>query len=113
MNIPERPDHPMYELLHMDKIEEFNQRRAGGEKFDLRGLDLRAMDLRGLDTDGISLSGSYLKDTDLRGLDLSHVHLEGASMRGAKVSGTLFPRELEATEILLSLETGTRLRYGT
>ena len=78
MGVPVRPDSPMYELLHGDKIDEFNERRAAGENLKLQGLDLRAMDLRGLSTDGISLAGSYLRGTDLRGLDLSNVGMEGA-----------------------------------
>ena len=48
---------------------------------------------------------------DLRGQDLSETCLDGASIRGAHVSGVMFPKELLATEIALSLEHGTRMRY--
>jgi hypothetical protein len=36
--------------------------------------------------------------------------MEGASIRNAKVSGTLFPKNLRAQEIRLSLDHGTRMR---
>ena len=111
-HLQERPDHPLYQLLHLEKIEEFNERRAAGEAFDLRGINLRSMDLRGLNTHGLSFTDSYLRGADLRGLDLSHCHMEGASIFEAKISGTLFPRELSADEILLSVTMGTRMRYG-
>ena len=111
-HVPGRPDHPLYQLLHLEKIEEFNKRRAAGEAFDLRGINLRSMDLRGLNTKGLAFTDSYLRGTDIRGLDLSHCHMEGASIYEAKISGTLFPRELSADEIRLSVSMGTRLRYG-
>jgi len=38
-------------------------------------------------------------------------NLEGASIHGAQISGTLFPKELNAQEILLSHQQGTRMRY--
>ncbi|MFO7636044.1 MAG: GNAT family N-acetyltransferase [Clostridia bacterium] len=41
----------------------------------------------------------------------SETRLDGASINAAKVSGTLFPRELSAEEITLSLLHGTRMRY--
>ncbi len=52
-----------------------------------------------------------LRHGDMRGVDFSHTNLEGASINGAKISGTLFPKELRAEEILLSLQHGTRMRY--
>ena len=110
---PERPDHPLYQLLHQENIEEFNRRRAGGETIDLRGVNLRSMDLRGLDTNGLSFTDTYLRSSDIRGLDLGHCHMEGATIFEAKISGVLFPRELSADEIRLSVTMGTRLRYGT
>ncbi|MCH7574898.1 MAG: pentapeptide repeat-containing protein [Candidatus Marinimicrobia bacterium] len=112
-NVPERPDHPLYQLLHLEEIKEFNKRRSAGEPFDLRGINLRSMDLRGLNTQGLAFTDTYLRSTDIRGLDLSHCHMEGASIFEAKISGTLFPRELSADEIRLSVTMGTRLRYGT
>ncbi|MDD5719677.1 MAG: pentapeptide repeat-containing protein [Candidatus Krumholzibacteria bacterium] len=102
---------PMYQMLRVDDTKGFNARKAQGGTCDLRGVDLRGLDLRGLDADGLDLSGSYLRDADLRGVDLSQVHLAGCSFYGAKISGTLFPAELTAEEIRLSVELGTRVRY--
>ncbi|MCP4643398.1 MAG: pentapeptide repeat-containing protein [bacterium] len=102
----------MYHLLRDDKIAEFNQRRAGGESFDLRGTDLRGLDLRTIDPQGLDLSGTYLRHADLRGLDLRETNLEGASLLEALVSGAYFPPELSPDEISLSLNHGTRLRYN-
>ena len=110
---PERPDHPLYQLLHLEEIEEFNRRRANGEIIDLRGVNLRSMDLREIDTNGPVFPDAYFRSTDIRGLDLSHCHMEGATLVEAKISGALFPRELSADEIRLSVTMGTRLRYGT
>lgn len=45
-------------------------------------------------------------------MDLSSAKLAGASIHGAKISGVYFPVDLSADEILMSLEHGTRLRYG-
>ena len=49
----------------------------------------------------------------IRGLDLSQCNLKGASIHGTHISGTLFPKELSAQEILLSHQQGTRMRYET
>ncbi|MFT7291307.1 MAG: hypothetical protein ACI97Y_000357, partial [Pseudomonadales bacterium] len=43
----------------------------------------------------------------------SHSNLEGASIAGAKISGSFFPDRLQASEILMSLNHGTRMRYST
>jgi uncharacterized protein YjbI with pentapeptide repeats len=108
---PQKKDDPMYRLLRDGSIAEFNTRRAGGESCDLTGCDLRGVDMRKLDARGLDLSDCYLRQADLRGLDLSQTNLEGASIHAAKISGTLFPRELSASEINLSLTHGTRMRY--
>lgn len=102
---------PLYKLLREGRIKDFNERKKLGEKHDLRESDFRGLDLRALDTAGLDLSGSYFRQTDLRGLDLSQTKLEHASINGARISGTLFPKELAAEEILLSLQHGTRMRY--
>ena len=60
----------------------------------------------------VILTGARLKMSDLRGLDLSEHNLEGASIQNCQISGTYFPPDLSAQEILLSLETGTRLRHS-
>jgi hypothetical protein len=46
-------------------------------------------------------------------VDLRHTALEGASLGHAQISGTFFPVELTADEILMSVNFGTRLRYKT
>jgi uncharacterized protein YjbI with pentapeptide repeats len=102
---------PLYKLLREGRIKDFNERKKLGEKIDLRDCDFRGLDLRGLDTSGLDFSGCYFRQTDLRGLDFSDAQLEGTSINGAKISGTLFPKELSAEEITLSLLHGTRMRY--
>ncbi|MCB1869745.1 MAG: pentapeptide repeat-containing protein [Gammaproteobacteria bacterium] len=104
-------DDPLYRLLREGLVEEFNRRRRDGDECDLRACDLRSLDLRKLDAAGMDLRDCYLRQADLRGVDLTHTNLEGSSINGAKISGTLFPVELSAEEITLSLLHGTRMRY--
>ncbi|MCZ8132213.1 MAG: pentapeptide repeat-containing protein [Steroidobacteraceae bacterium] len=108
---PRRPTEPMYMLLREGRPEEFNRRRKAGEQFDFRGCDFRGLDLREIDPRGIDFSNAYFRQADLRGLDLAACRLDGASLHAAHVSGVLFPRELEASEIEMSVRLGTRLRY--
>lgn len=103
---------PMYLLLREGCIKEFNVKKASGDTCDLRGCDLRGLDLRGLQADGLDLRDCYFRQSDLRGLDLSRANLEGASINACKISGVLFPVELSASEIELSLLHGTRMRYS-
>lgn len=103
---------PLYKLLRESRVKDFNERKKLGEKMDLRESDFRGLDLRGLDARGLDLSGSYFRQADLRGVDFSETRLEGASLNGAKISGVLFPKDLSAGEITLSLLYGTRLRCG-
>jgi uncharacterized protein YjbI with pentapeptide repeats len=102
---------PMYRLLREGCIKEFNAKRAAGDTCDLRGCDLRGLDLRGLEADGLDFSDCYFRQSDLRGVDLSRAVLDGASINACKISGVLFPAELTASEIELSLLHGTRMRY--
>ena len=104
-------DDPLYQLLRDGKVKAFNERRAAGETPAFSGLDFRGLDLRGIDAHGLDMSNGYFRQADLRGVDFSQTRLEGASINAAKVSGTLFPRELSAEEITLSLLHGTRMRY--
>nr|WP_320048934.1 pentapeptide repeat-containing protein [uncultured Desulfuromonas sp.] len=109
---PKSSAHPLYVLLHGEEVEEFNaQRETCTDLSVLKGLDFRGLDLRGADLSGFDLSDGYFRQSDLRGLDLRSCNLEGASLRSAKISGTYFPAELSADEILMSLNHGTRLRY--
>ena len=102
---------PLYQLLRQEKITEFNEYKAHGDKVDLRGCDFRGIDLRNLDADGLDLTDCYFRGADLRGIDFRNTILEGASISGANVSGCYFPKELSTTEIRLSLTNGTRMRY--
>ncbi len=108
---PQIKNDPMYRMLREGKIEEFNKLKSKGEDCDLIGADFRGVDLTGLNADGLNFKNCYFRMSNLRGLDLSSCNLEGASIHGAQISGAYFPLELEAAEIELSLEHGTRLRY--
>ncbi|MCY1251411.1 Pentapeptide repeats (8 copies) [compost metagenome] len=77
------------------------------------GGDFRGLDLRELNADGVDFSDAYFRSADLRGIDFRNAHLEGASLAHAQISGTYFPVELSADEILMSMNFGTRLRYRT
>lgn len=110
--LPAIKQDPLYQLLRDGKIQEFNTRHKAGEDSDLTGCDFRGLDLRGLLADGLNLCDCYFRQTDLRGVDLSAANLLGASIHGAKISGVFFPTDLAAEEILMSLEHGTRMRYG-
>lgn len=108
---PQIKDDELYRLLREGKIKEFNSRRANGESCDLTAADFRNVDLTGLNADGLDLSHCYFKMSNLRGIDFTNTLLHGASIHGAQISGVCFPDSLQANEILLSLEHGTRMRY--
>jgi uncharacterized protein YjbI with pentapeptide repeats len=113
MVTPTISDDPLYRLLREGKMDEFNQRVAAGEKPELSACDFRHINLQGINAEGLDFSNSYFRQADLRGVDLTVcANFNGASIHGAKISGTFFPAELRAEEILLSLNNGTRLRYG-
>ncbi|MBX9657909.1 MAG: pentapeptide repeat-containing protein [Nitrospiraceae bacterium] len=103
---------PMYKLLREGCIKEFNAKKAAGDKCDLKSCDLRGLDLRGLDASGLDFSDCYFRQSDLRGIDFSQSNLKGASINACKISGVLFPLELSASEIELSLLQGIRMRYS-
>ena len=98
-------------LLRKERIDAFNESRAGIPRVDLSGFDLSGLDLRGLDARGLDLRGCHFRQADLRGIDFSEALLEGAAIDGAKISGTCFPKALPAEEINLSLLHGTCMRY--
>jgi uncharacterized protein YjbI with pentapeptide repeats len=102
---------PLYVLIREGRVDEFNRRKAAGDRCDLRNCNFRGLDLRELEPAGLDLSGAYLRQADLRGLDLSKARLEGASLHAAHISGVLFPPELEPAEIEMSVRLGTRMRY--
>ncbi len=90
-------------------IDDFN-RMAAQEAPDLRNADLRMLDLRKADLNRADLRGAYLRNADLRGLDLSGALMDGASLHDTRVAGALFPANLSAEEIQMSLVHGTRMR---
>ena len=96
--------------LRSGELARFHQIAATRPSLDFSGADLRGADLRQADLSKVVLRNCYLRDTDLRGQDLSHMDLSGCSLFHAKVSGTLFPADIPAEEIRLSLDFGTRLR---
>ena len=108
---PKIKENDMCLLFRQERIEEFNERWAKGERCDLTGMDFRGLDLRLLKVDGMDFSNSYLRQADLRGLNMTTCNLEGASIRGAQISGTYLPKELSPEEIHLSHTYGTRMRY--
>ena len=109
-DVPRKLDHPLYTLLLEENIAEFNRRRAAGEAASLAGALLRSLDLRGLDAANLDLRNACLRGCDLRGIDLRTAQLEGATITDARVSGCYFPADIDADEIRLALEKGTRLR---
>lgn len=104
------PEDPLYQLLRDEKVKEFNQQRAGQTEIDFHDCDFRGLDLRGLDAAGIDLSGCYFRAADLRGVDFSQANLSGASIAAAQISGCLFPSNISADELALSVDKGTRMR---
>ncbi len=96
-------------LLREEKFDEFNQLTAG-RAADLENADLRMLDLRKANLAKANLRGAYLKNADLRGQDLSDADLTGASLHDARVGGCLFPTNLGADEIAMSVALGTRMR---
>jgi uncharacterized protein YjbI with pentapeptide repeats len=103
-------DDEAYRCLRSGNLTGYHQQIAGRETVDFSDSDLRGTDLRGADLRKVSLRGCYLRDADLRGLDLTHMDLSGCSLHNAKISGTFFPDNLDADEIRLSIDFGTRLR---
>lgn len=101
----------LQDLLLDGKIKEFNELvESNSGDVDLSGLRLRSIDLRKITYKTLNLQGTYLRASDLRGLDLSKANLKHASIKDAKIAGVLFPPNVEAEEIMLSIIHGTRLR---
>ena len=113
MNKPVIKQDPLYQLLRKEDIKGFNEQRDKLSCTELKSGDYRGRDLRNLNAKGLDFSDSYFRNADLSGIDFRETNLEGASLLDAKLSGTYFPQQLSATEIRLSLNTGTRLRYDS
>jgi len=105
-------DDPAYQALREGDTESASALISEREEVDFSYCDLGGVDLRKVNIASMRLRGARLKASDLRGLDLSHHDLEGVTIRNARISGTLFPRDLTAAEIRLSLQEGTRIRHG-
>lgn len=101
---------PKPALLAEERRDEFNRLAAAGQAPDLRGANLANLDLRGYALRGLDLSGAYLRGANLSGQDLTDCNLSGVSLKGARVSGVLFPENVRAQEIRLSVDLGTRIR---
>ena len=111
-NKPVIKQDPLYQLLRTEDIKGFNEQRDILDSSNLKSGDYRGRDLRNMNASGLDFSDSYFRNSDLSGIDFRNTNIEGASLLDAKLSGTYFPEELSATEIRLSLDTGTRLRYA-
>ncbi|MDX8409918.1 MAG: pentapeptide repeat-containing protein [Mariprofundales bacterium] len=96
--------------IREERIDEANLLLKKGGKADFSGTDFRTLNLRGLDVEGHDFSHSYFRQADLRGLDFTNCNLEGASLHLALIHGTYFPKELEASEIMMSVKYGARIR---
>ena len=113
MSQPRQLDNPLYRLIHSEDIAGFNSQKPKEGEVNLSGGDFRGIDLRLLDAQHIDFTDAYFRGADLRGLDLRNAKLEGASLAHAQISGSYFPVELSADEILMSVNFVTRLRYRT
>lgn len=111
MTQPRQLDNALYTLVREEQIAAFNREKPADTLIDFRGGDFRGLDLRELDVRGVDFTDAYFRSADLRGLDLREVGLEGASIAHAQISGTYFPPQLSADEILMSAKFGTRMRY--
>lgn len=110
---PSRPkflEDEVFKCLRSGDLPGFTAAVAKQQSVDLSNSDLRGADLRGFDLSKVILRGCYFRDADLRGLDLREHDLDGCSLYHTKISGTWFPYNIDASDILLSLEHGTRLR---
>ena len=103
---------PLYQMLRQEDIDGFNANRDSLDTSELTGGDYRGRDLRKMNARGLDFSNAYFRNCDLSGIDFRETNLEGASLMDAKVSGVYFPAALSPEEIRLSLDHGTRLRYG-
>ncbi len=104
------PDDPLYQLIRDEKIKAFNSQRESTQSLDFHDCDFRGLDLRGLNAAGINFSGCYFRAADLRGIDFSQSNMDGVSLASAQVSGCYFPKNIDASEIGVSVDKGIRMR---
>ncbi len=82
---------PMDPTLYEKYIQQFNAKKASGNKCDLRECDLRGLDLLALNTDGPDFTDCYCRQSDVRGIDLRKAKLDGTSINLCKIFGVFFP----------------------
>ena len=102
---------PKPNILFEENRDAFNRAVAEGQTMDFSNQNLSDLDLTGFNLAFANLNGAYLRGANLAGLDLSGASMHAASMKNAKISGCLFPPEISAEEIRLSVEMGSRLRH--
>ncbi len=100
----------MYLLLKKENIKAFNEAVKDLKDYDLQNVNLRGRNLISANLKYADLRGAYLANCNLKGVNMSFAKMEGASMHRARISGTYFPKNLRADEILNSVNYGTRLR---
>jgi len=105
-------DDPAYSALREGDCVRFQELTQGMDVVDYSFANLGGVDLRKVEMGRMIIQGARLKGADLRGLDLSGHDLDGVSLNNARISGVLFPRNLAADEILMSVEHGTRIRHN-
>ena len=103
-------DEETYASLRRGDARAFKHLLSSRGMVDFSNCNLRGVDLRGVNIKKVRLKGAYMKGADLRGLDLSRHDLEGVSLHGARISGVFFPSNISPSEIMMSVQTGTRLR---
>ena len=99
-----------YLCLVNGDIDGFNAAVENRDLIDFSGTNLRGVDLRRADLSKVTIRGAHMKRADLRGLDLSSHDLHGCSINAAQISGVLFPANVPAEEVRMSVELGTRIR---
>ncbi|MDR2302726.1 MAG: pentapeptide repeat-containing protein [Deltaproteobacteria bacterium] len=103
---------PKPTIMFEENAPKYNQLVLEGKAPNLACQNLSDLDLRAFNLTTADLRGCYLRGANLSGLDLSGANLDGASIKNAQISGCLFPHNLSACEIQLSLHHGTRLRQS-
>lgn len=110
MSSPKFIDDEAFKCLRAGDLAGYQRATEGRKVVDFSGVDLRATDFRKIDMSKLVLRNAYLRDADFRGCDLRNTDLEGASIHNAHIAGAYFSDTLAPTEILLSIQQGTRLR---
>ncbi|MDR2946559.1 MAG: pentapeptide repeat-containing protein [Candidatus Adiutrix sp.] len=103
---------PKPQILFEENREAFNRAVEKGQRPDFSNQNLSDLDLSGFNLKTANLAGAYLRGANLNGQDLSEANLHGASLKQAKISGCLFPTNISAEEIRLSVDLGTRMRQS-